>query len=75
MFFDLIDTIPSFYDDIGRGMHEKHLIPSDILRAASILHRSNRIVGTLRNELVETSGINRLNDARSRKKPSTFFLC
>lgn len=73
-FCDVVDRIPSFYDNIGRSMPEKYLIPSDIVRAASLLDLSSRVFENLPDELAETSGIHLLNDARSRKKPSTFFV-
>jgi ABC-type multidrug transport system ATPase subunit len=67
----LISGISSFYDNIGRSMPEIHLIPDDIIRAETPLDYSNRI---FTNELVESSGLNVLQDVKNRKKPSAFFM-
>ena len=74
VFSDLTDRIPSFYNDIGRCMPEKHLIPNDILRATSTMEFSDRISTTVPNELVETCGLRLLQDVKNRKKPSAFFV-
>ena len=52
-------------------MPEIHLIPDDIIRAETPLDYSNRI---FTNELVESSGINVLQDVKNRKKQSAFFM-
>ena len=71
VFSDLVHQIPSFYKDIDRVMPEKHLIPNDIIRAASC---SDCISTTVPNELVETSGLQLLQDVKNRKKPSAIFV-
>lgn len=74
VFSDSIDRLPSLYEDIGRDMPAKYLIPNDILLATSKLDSSNRIFTNMPNELVETSGIELLQEIENRKKPTALFM-
>ncbi len=68
VFSDKLDCIPSFYDDIGRAVPEKYLLPGDLLKAASEWKPDPERAQP--NELVKSCGKKALKDIEERKKPS-----
>lgn len=67
----MLDDIPSFYANIKRSLPEKHLIPTDMLKAASNWNESehaSRNDGST--EIVDTCGKRILHEIKMRPKPS-----
>jgi len=70
VYADKLDQIPSFYDEIGRSMPEKHLVPNDIINAASNWEDNKYTLSNQPSELVKSSGKKLLQEIKNRKKPS-----
>ena len=68
VFSDKLDRIPSFYDEIGRDIPEKYLLPGDLLKAASEWKPDPERLEP--NELVKSCGKKALQDIEERKKPT-----
>ena len=75
VYADKLDNIPSFYDEIGRNMPEKHLIPNDIVNAASNWEENKYTLSNSNqsSKLVKSSGEKMLQAIKKRKKPSTLL--
>jgi len=73
VFADKLSKIPSFYDDIGRGMPEKHLLANDMLSVASKWDKNEYTLRESTNMLVETSGAKLLQEIKERKKPTALL--
>lgn len=69
VFSDKLDCIPSFYDEIGRALPEKCLLPGDLLKAASEWKPDPERMAQ-GNELIKSCGEKALKDIKERKKPS-----
>lgn len=70
IYADKLDNITTFYDEIGRSLPDKHLIPNDMLNAASNWTKNGYSSSNQSNELVETCGKKLLQEMKQRKKPS-----
>ena len=73
VFADKLSKIPFFYDDMGRGMPEKHLLANDMLLVASKWKENEYIPRESLNVLVETRGTKLLQEIKERKKPTTLL--
>lgn len=68
VYADKLDCIPSFYDEIGRDLPEKYLLPGDLLKAASEWIPNPQRLHP--NVLVKSCGKKAFKDIEERKKPT-----
>lgn len=68
IYSDKLDCIPSFYDEIGRALPEKYLLPGDLLKAASEWIPNPQRLHP--NVLVKSCGKKAFKDIEERKKPT-----
>ena len=73
VYADKIMHISTFYDDIGRSMPEKYLIPNDMLNAASKWNEYKYSRSAMPNELVKTHGMPLTERTKMKKKPTIFL--